>query len=165
LGLGRRGYVLRVEISLVLHSRYIINQGSPYPLVTLNPFSQELLLSDVFTGIKWSTLIKRTLGHEQLRRCFPFFSRLFATGEVYYPFSLGPSARALTIEHASLSKIPHSQSSVFNSLVTNGALLYHTRVQPTNVTVEICQEIKLTTCPFITPLVCTQHEPVAELIF
>jgi hypothetical protein len=71
-------------------SHYIINQGSPYPLVTLNRFSQELLLSDVFTGIKWSTLIKRTLGHEQLRRCFPFFSRLFAMEKYIIPSCSDP---------------------------------------------------------------------------
>ena len=29
---------------------YIIDQGSPCPLVILNPFGRELLLSDVFAG-------------------------------------------------------------------------------------------------------------------
>jgi hypothetical protein len=32
--------------------RYIIDQGSPCLLATLNPFGRELLLSDVFTGFK-----------------------------------------------------------------------------------------------------------------
>jgi hypothetical protein len=31
---------------------YTIDQGSPCPLATLNPFGRELLLSDVSTGIK-----------------------------------------------------------------------------------------------------------------
>jgi hypothetical protein len=34
---------------------YITDQGSPCPLVTLNPFGRELLLSDVSTGFKRST--------------------------------------------------------------------------------------------------------------
>jgi hypothetical protein len=37
---------------------YTIDQGSPCPLATLNPFGQELLLSDVSTGFKRSTWIK-----------------------------------------------------------------------------------------------------------
>jgi hypothetical protein len=41
---------------------YTIDQGSPCPLATLNPFGRELLLSDVFTGIKWSTWIERSIG-------------------------------------------------------------------------------------------------------
>jgi hypothetical protein len=36
---------------------YVIDQGSPCPLATLNPFGRELLLSDGFTGIKRSTWI------------------------------------------------------------------------------------------------------------
>jgi hypothetical protein len=40
---------------------YTIDQGSPCPLATLNPFGRELLLSDVFTGIKWSTWIERSI--------------------------------------------------------------------------------------------------------
>jgi hypothetical protein len=40
---------------------YIINQGSPCRLATLNPFGRELLLSDVSTGIKWSTWIGRSI--------------------------------------------------------------------------------------------------------
>jgi hypothetical protein len=35
--------------------RYTIDQGSPCPLATLNPFGRELLLSDVSTGFKRST--------------------------------------------------------------------------------------------------------------
>jgi hypothetical protein len=38
-----------------------IDQGSPCPLATLNPFGRELLLSDVSTGIKWSTWIERSI--------------------------------------------------------------------------------------------------------
>jgi len=41
--------------------RYTIDQGSPCPLATLNPFGRELLLSDVSTGIKWSTWIERSI--------------------------------------------------------------------------------------------------------
>jgi hypothetical protein len=33
-------------------SIYTIDQGSPCPLATLNPFGRELLLLDVSTGIK-----------------------------------------------------------------------------------------------------------------
>jgi hypothetical protein len=33
------------------HFIYIIDQGSSCPLVTLNPFGRELLLSDVLAGI------------------------------------------------------------------------------------------------------------------
>jgi hypothetical protein len=40
-------------------ARYITDQGPPCPLLTLNPFGRELLLLDVFTGIKWSTWIQR----------------------------------------------------------------------------------------------------------
>jgi hypothetical protein len=40
---------------------YTIDQGSPCPLATLNPFGQELLLSDVSTGFKRSTWIQRIL--------------------------------------------------------------------------------------------------------
>jgi hypothetical protein len=40
---------------------YSIDQGSPCPLATLNPFGRELLLLDVFTGLKRSTRIKRIL--------------------------------------------------------------------------------------------------------
>jgi hypothetical protein len=36
---------------------YTIDQGSPCPLATLNPFGRELLLSDVSTGFKQSTWI------------------------------------------------------------------------------------------------------------
>ena len=39
---------------------YTIDQGSPCPLATLNPFGRELLLSDVSIGIKWSTWIERS---------------------------------------------------------------------------------------------------------
>jgi hypothetical protein len=42
-------------------SSYTIDQGSPCPLATLNPFGRELLLSDVSTGIKWSTWIERSI--------------------------------------------------------------------------------------------------------
>jgi hypothetical protein len=42
-------------------SHYTIDQGSPCPLATLNPFGRELLLSDVSTGIKWSTWIERSI--------------------------------------------------------------------------------------------------------
>jgi hypothetical protein len=41
--------------------RYSIDQGSPCPLATLNPFGRELLLSDVFAGLKRSTRIERIL--------------------------------------------------------------------------------------------------------
>ena len=40
---------------------YTINQGSPRPLATLNPFGRELLLLDVSTGFKRSTWIQRTI--------------------------------------------------------------------------------------------------------
>jgi hypothetical protein len=40
---------------------YTIDQGSPCPLATLNPFGRELLLSDVSTGFKRSTWIQRTI--------------------------------------------------------------------------------------------------------
>jgi hypothetical protein len=40
---------------------YTIDQGFPCPLATLNPFGRELLLSDVSTGIKWSTWIERSI--------------------------------------------------------------------------------------------------------
>jgi hypothetical protein len=40
---------------------YTIDQGFPCPLATLNPFGRELLLSDVSTGIKWSTWIERSM--------------------------------------------------------------------------------------------------------
>jgi hypothetical protein len=40
---------------------YSIDQGSPCPLATLNPFGRELLLLDVFAGLKRSTRIKRIL--------------------------------------------------------------------------------------------------------
>jgi hypothetical protein len=40
---------------------YTIDQGSPCPLATLNPFGRELLLSDVSTGFKRSTWIQRIL--------------------------------------------------------------------------------------------------------
>jgi hypothetical protein len=40
---------------------YSIDQGSPCPLATLNPFGRELLLSDVFAGLKRSTRIERIL--------------------------------------------------------------------------------------------------------
>jgi hypothetical protein len=40
---------------------YTIDQGSPCPLATLNPFGRELLLSDVSTGIKWSAWIERSI--------------------------------------------------------------------------------------------------------
>jgi hypothetical protein len=45
---------------LYQRSIYTIDQGSPCPLATLNPFGRELLLSDVSTGIKWSTWIERS---------------------------------------------------------------------------------------------------------
>jgi hypothetical protein len=48
----KRGWIL---------SCYTIDQGSPCPLATLNPFGRELLLSDVSTGIKWSTWIERSI--------------------------------------------------------------------------------------------------------
>jgi hypothetical protein len=53
----------RVDDSLnhVLIRFYIIDQGYPCPLVTLNPFGRKLLLSDVSTGIKWSTWIERSI--------------------------------------------------------------------------------------------------------
>jgi hypothetical protein len=42
---------------------YITDQGSPCPLVTLNPFGRELLHLDVFTGFKRSTWIQRIYDH------------------------------------------------------------------------------------------------------
>jgi hypothetical protein len=42
-------------------SSYPILQGYPYPLVTLNPFGRQLLLSDVSKRIKWSTWIERSI--------------------------------------------------------------------------------------------------------
>jgi hypothetical protein len=42
-------------------SNYTIDQGSPCPLATLNPFGRELLLSDVSTGFKRSTWIERSI--------------------------------------------------------------------------------------------------------
>jgi hypothetical protein len=42
-------------------TQYSIDQGSPCPLATLNPFGRELLLSDVFAGLKRSTRIERIL--------------------------------------------------------------------------------------------------------
>jgi hypothetical protein len=38
--------------------QYPILQGSPCPLLTLNPFERMLLHSDVLAGIKWSTWIQ-----------------------------------------------------------------------------------------------------------
>jgi hypothetical protein len=52
-------FIINLRITLAL--RYTIDQGSPCPLATLNPFGRELLLSDVSTGIKWSTWIKRSI--------------------------------------------------------------------------------------------------------
>jgi hypothetical protein len=43
---------------------YTIDQGSPCPLATLNPFGRELLHSDVLVGIKRSTWID-ILSHDQ----------------------------------------------------------------------------------------------------
>jgi hypothetical protein len=43
------------------YTKYSIDQGSPCPLATLNPFGRELLLSDVFAGSKRSTRIERIL--------------------------------------------------------------------------------------------------------
>jgi hypothetical protein len=40
---------------------YTIDQGSPCPLATLNPFGRELLLSDISTGFKRSTWIERSI--------------------------------------------------------------------------------------------------------
>jgi len=47
------------DATMLLH--YTIDQGSPCPLATLNPFGRELLLSDVSTGFKRSTWIQRIL--------------------------------------------------------------------------------------------------------
>jgi hypothetical protein len=50
-------YQLTPPIRIVFDWPYIIDQGSPCPLVTLNPFGRELLLSDVFARSKRSTWI------------------------------------------------------------------------------------------------------------
>jgi hypothetical protein len=54
---------LEFAISAPRHAeaRYSIDQGSPCPLASLNPFGRELLLSDVFAGLKRPTRIKRIL--------------------------------------------------------------------------------------------------------
>jgi hypothetical protein len=52
---------IEVDSEFKYFLRYIIDQGSPYPLATLNPFSRELLLLDVFIGFKWSTWIQKIL--------------------------------------------------------------------------------------------------------
>jgi hypothetical protein len=60
---GRPGRPLALVVMWIIQWRYITDQGSPYPLVTLNPFGRELLLSDVSTGFKRSTWIERTLDY------------------------------------------------------------------------------------------------------
>jgi hypothetical protein len=52
---------LKLSVGLQGSYIYTIDQGSPCPLATLNPFGRELLLSDVSTGIKWSTWIERSI--------------------------------------------------------------------------------------------------------
>jgi hypothetical protein len=43
------------QMAECVHLLYTIDQGSPCPLATLNPFGRELLYSDVLAGIKRST--------------------------------------------------------------------------------------------------------------
>jgi hypothetical protein len=53
-------------LNLNLLPCYSLDQGCPCPLLTLNPFGRELLLSDVLAGIKRSTWIERPLDHEHV---------------------------------------------------------------------------------------------------
>jgi hypothetical protein len=53
--------VMAVSSRSVAREIYITDQGSPCPLVALNPFGRELLLSDGSLGFKRSTWIQRIL--------------------------------------------------------------------------------------------------------
>jgi hypothetical protein len=54
-------YLSARELPAIVEALYTIDQGSPCPLATLNPFGRELLLSDVSTGFKRSTWIERSI--------------------------------------------------------------------------------------------------------
>jgi hypothetical protein len=54
-------HVTFLHLAIWYGLQYSIDQGSPCPLATLNPFGRELLLSDVFAGLKRSTRIERIL--------------------------------------------------------------------------------------------------------